>query len=248
MNICKVLIHGETLWAEVHNGNVYRLEGNRFARPTRGPALGPLGQTKLLPPIEAHNKVVGMLGNWGDKRGREGPGLFIKANSTLIGTDDTIQLPKGIEAIVYEAELGVVIGRKAKHVPVAQALDYVLGYTVTNDVTCSTLYKAEPGSGRFKLFDTFGPMGPWITTGLDPANLRLRSRLNGQQKQDVQTTGFAFTVPEAIAWATSVMTLEPGDVISMGSAPGVAQLNPGDIVECEIVEVGTLRNPVTRPA
>jgi 2-keto-4-pentenoate hydratase/2-oxohepta-3-ene-1,7-dioic acid hydratase in catechol pathway len=143
----------------------------------------------------------------------------------------------------------VVIGRRARNISEADALDHVLGYTVTNDVTSFSAL-SEDGvqslSLRFKLYDTFLPIGPRIVCDIDVSDRRLTARLNGEIKQDVSTADMSFQVAETVAWASSVMTLNAGDIISMGTPPGFCDMREGDVVECEIEGVGVLRNRVRR--
>jgi 2-keto-4-pentenoate hydratase/2-oxohepta-3-ene-1,7-dioic acid hydratase in catechol pathway len=126
----------------------------------------------------------------------------------------------------------------------AEALDYVLGYTILNDVTVRDLQRKDGQFTRAKGFDTFAPCGPWLETDLDPSRLRVVTRVNGAVQQDSRTDDLIFSVPELVAFASRVMTLEPGDLFSTGTPQGVGQLWPGDVVEVEIAGIGTLRNPV----
>jgi 2-keto-4-pentenoate hydratase/2-oxohepta-3-ene-1,7-dioic acid hydratase in catechol pathway len=247
MKIARIEWRGAPVWSEVDGDAVYRLEGERFGAWRRGQALGRLAEARLLAPIEPANKIAGLLGNYGSKGKRAGPGFFFKPYSAVIAPGEAIVKTPRTPAINFEAELGVVIGRRAKDVPESSALDYVLGYTIVNDVTCFPVQKEDGAlSSRFKAFDTFCPAGPWIVTGLDGGRLRLTSRLNGVTKQDISTGQMAFSVAEVIAWISAAVTLEPGDLISTGTPPGNAEMEPGDVIECEIEGIGVLRNPVAR--
>jgi len=144
----------------------------------------------------------------------------------------------------YEGELAVVIGQRARNVPPQKAHDFILGYTCANDVTARDLQRRDNQWTRAKGFDTFSPLGPYIVTDLDPAHLAIRSRVNGELRQDGSTADMVFGVAELIAYISQVMTLEPGDVILTGTPSGVGPLQPGDVVEVEIEGIGTLRNPV----
>lgn len=247
MKIGRVRWDGQPLWVEIEGDAVYHLDGDRFGAGRRGRYLGPLAGLRLLAPIEPANKIIGLLGNYGSRGDRKGPGIFLKPSSAVIAHEDAIVWPKPAPNIGFEAELGVVIGRQAKDVPQASALEFVLGYTIVNDVT-SFQVRAEDGalSTRFKAFDTFCPVGPWIVTGLDPQRLRLTSRLNGVTRQDASTAQMAFSVAETVAWISAVMTLEPGDLISTGTPPGFCDMQEGDVIECEIEGIGVLRNRVVR--
>ncbi|MCH8190038.1 MAG: fumarylacetoacetate hydrolase family protein [Chloroflexi bacterium] len=245
MKIARVEWRGQTTWVEVDGDSIFALVGDRFGGPRRGSALGPLAEARLLAPVEPANKVVGLLGNYGSKGERAGPGIFLKPSSAVIADGDEIKRPPAVASINFEPELGVVIGRRAKDVPVQSALEHVMGFTIVNDVTSFDARKEDgPASTRYKSYDTFCPMGPWIVTGIDASAVGIRSRLNGTVKQDSSTSGLAFNIGEAVAWVSSVMTLEPGDVISTGTPPGPGAMSPGDVIECEIDGIGVLTNRV----
>jgi 2-keto-4-pentenoate hydratase/2-oxohepta-3-ene-1,7-dioic acid hydratase in catechol pathway len=253
MKLARVLWHGKPIWAIIEGATAYRLAGDRFAKSRKGPPIAKAGRLRLLAPIDPTNKIIGMLGNFGARGNRRGPGLFLKPNSTVIGHKDTVVQPSPDLPVHFEAELGVVIGRRAKNVPEAKALSHVLGYTIVNDATTFPALKEDGGpSVRFKIYDTFCPIGPWIVTGIDAGDLRLTSRLNGRICQDISTMEMCFTMAEVISWVTSVMTLHPGDIITMGTPPGNAEMRPGDRIECAIEQIGVLANRVaaakSRPA
>ncbi len=174
----------------------------------------------------------------------EEPLLFLKPPSAVIADGMPIERPGGYERVDYEGELGVVIGRRAHRVTREQALEHVHGYVCVNDVTVRDLQKKDGQWTRAKGFDTFCPIGPRIATGLDPAKLRITTRVNGVIKQDSSTSDLIFDVPTLIAFISRHMTLEEGDVISTGTPSGVGPLVPGDVVEVEIEGIGVLRNPV----
>ena len=203
-----------------------------------------------LPPPCAPTKIVGVGLNYRAHALEMGkplpsePLLFLKPPSAVIGSGTPIVLPAGYERVDYEGELAVVIGRRARNVGVARALEYVDGFTCAMDITVRDLQKRDVQYTRAKGFDTFCPLGPVIARGLDPSRLRLRTRLNGEVRQDSRTNDLIFSVPELVAFVSGVMTLEPGDVISTGTPPGVGPLAPGDVVEVEIEGIGILRNPV----
>jgi 2-keto-4-pentenoate hydratase/2-oxohepta-3-ene-1,7-dioic acid hydratase in catechol pathway len=176
------------------------------------------------------------------------PLMFLKPVSSLIGPGQAIELPPGYTRIDYEAELGVVIGARVRRVSPARALDSVAGFTCLNDVTVRDLQARDGQWTRAKGFDTFCPIGPRVVGGVDPSNLRIVSRVNGETRQDSQTSDLIFSVPEIIAFVSNVMTLEPGDIIATGTPSGVGPLTPGDRVEVEIEDVGVLANPVVEAA
>ncbi|HEU0030920.1 MAG TPA: fumarylacetoacetate hydrolase family protein [Kofleriaceae bacterium] len=174
----------------------------------------------------------------------EEPLMFLKPRSALLAPGEAIERPAGYERVDYEGELGVVIGRRARHVQREAALDHVLGFTCINDVTVRDLQKKDGQWTRAKGMDTFCPLGPRIVGGLDPSNLRITTRVNGSVKQDSSTADLIFDVPALIAFCSRHMTLEVGDVISTGTPSGVGPLAAGDVVEIEIEGIGVLRNPV----
>jgi 2-keto-4-pentenoate hydratase/2-oxohepta-3-ene-1,7-dioic acid hydratase in catechol pathway len=174
----------------------------------------------------------------------EEPLMFLKPTTALISAGSPIERPAGFERVDFEGELGVVIGKRARRVPKDQALSFVLGFTCVNDVTVRDLQKKDGQWTRAKGFDTFCPIGPRIVAGIDPSNLKITTRVNGQVKQDSSTSDLIFDVPTLISFVTAHMTLEEGDVISTGTPAGVGNLMPGDVVEIEIENIGVLGNPV----
>ena len=174
----------------------------------------------------------------------EEPLMFLKPLSAMIGNGEPIERPAGYERVDYEGELGVVIGQRARRVSREHALDVVMGLTICNDVSVRDLQKRDVQYARAKGFDSFCPIGPRIVAGLDPSKLALKTRLNGVVKQDSTTADLIFDVPTLIAFCSTYMTLEPGDVISTGTPSGVGNMNPGDEVEIEIEGIGVLKNPV----
>jgi len=172
------------------------------------------------------------------------PLLFMKPPSAVIGPGEAIVRPRGFERVDFEGELGVVIGKRARRVSVDDALQYVRGYTIVNDVTVRDLQKRDGQFTRAKGFDTFCPCGPVVVEGLDPSDLRLVSEVNGQVRQDARTSDLIFSVAQIIATASRVMTLEPGDLIATGTPSGVGPIAPGDVVRITIEKIGTLENPV----
>jgi 2-keto-4-pentenoate hydratase/2-oxohepta-3-ene-1,7-dioic acid hydratase in catechol pathway len=196
------------------------------------------------------SKVVGIGVNYRAHAVEMGKGLpeeplmFLKPPSAIVGNGDAIERPGGYERVDYEGELGVVIGRRARHVPVEQALEFVAGFTCVNDVTVRDLQKKDGQWARAKGFDTFCPVGPRVVPGLDPKNLRITTRVNGVVKQDSSTSDLIFDVPTLIAFVSRHMTLEEGDLITTGTPSGVGNLAVGDVVEIEIEGIGVLKNPV----
>lgn len=215
---------------------------------TTGEVL-PLTQVRLLAPLLS-NKVIGIGKNYADHAKEMGgevpaePVCFLKPTTSVIGPGDTIVLPWQSEHVEHEAELAVVIGRIARNVSVADALDYVLGYTVANDVSARDLQKRDGQWTRAKGFDTFLPLGPWIATHLNPAELPLGTRVNDEVRQAGNTADLVRSVPELVSWCSEVMTLLPGDIILTGTPAGVSPIRPGDVVTCYVEGIGELSNPV----
>lgn len=235
------------------------LEGERIAR-VRGTALDGLEPTgehddlaavRIVAPLDP-TRIIGVGWNYAvltEMTGREPPevpNLFMKPTTAVIGSGDPIVYPDGVEEVHCEAELTVVIGRHARHVPEHQALDHVLGYTCGNDVTDRKLQLKERLFGctfAAKAYDSFAPLGPVIATGLDPAAVQLRMRVNGAERQNDTTANLIFPVPRLIAYLSRIMTLLPGDCIMTGTPAGAAQaIHVGDVVEIEMSGIGVLRN------
>ena len=170
------------------------------------------------------------------------PLIFLKPSTAVIGPNDKIILPHGWERIDYEGELGVVIRKKAKDVPEEEAKEYVFGYTCFNDVSDRHAQAADGQWTRAKGYDTFAPLGPWIETEVNPDNLKLETYLNSELRQSASTSDLIFGIPKLISFISSVMTLLPGDVIATGTPSGVGPMNPDDMIEVRIENIGTLKN------
>jgi 2-keto-4-pentenoate hydratase/2-oxohepta-3-ene-1,7-dioic acid hydratase in catechol pathway len=210
-----------------------------------------LDEAKLLPPVSP-SKIVCVGRNYREHAAELGnpmpaePLLFLKAPSAVIGDGDAITLPPASERVEHEGELGIVIGRRCSRIDADEdPLVYVLGYTCVNDVTARDLQRKDVQFTRAKSFDTFCPVGPFVVTGLDPLDLLVETRVNGQVRQSGRTSSMAFPVPYLLRYISHVMTLEPGDLIATGTPAGVGPLRDGDTVEVEIEGVGNLRNPVS---
>jgi 2-keto-4-pentenoate hydratase/2-oxohepta-3-ene-1,7-dioic acid hydratase in catechol pathway len=208
-----------------------------------------LGQVKLLAPCSP-SKVVCLGLNYRSHAEEinlavpEVPLIFIKPSTAVIGPDDNIVLPPLSRRVDYEGEMAVVIGRKAKDVAEDKAGEHILGYTCFNDISERHDQRNDGQWTRAKSYDTFAPLGPCIQTDLDPLEVNLETYLNGELCQSARTSDLIFGVSRLITFISGVMTLLPGDVIATGTPSGVGRLNPGDVVEVKIEQVGTLRNPV----
>ncbi len=180
----------------------------------------------------------------GDRPTPRVPEIFFKVPSCLVRHGGTIVLPAGSNDVHYEAEMVLVIGKRARDVPVEDAMRYVLGVTCGNDVSARDWQEDDLQWWRAKGHDTFGPVGPIIVSGIDYDNLQLRLRLNGEVKQEGNTSDLLYGVPQIVSWASQHVTLEPGDLIFTGTPGATSVLKSGDIVEVELEGVGTLRNCV----
>ena len=213
-----------------------------------------LSEARMLPPV-APSKIVCVGRNYREHAAELGnpmpsePLLFLKAPSALIADGEAIELPEASERVEHEGELAVVIGRKCGRISDEEdPLAYVLGFTCLNDVTARDLQRRDVQFTRGKSFDTFCPVGPYVVTGLDPSDLSVETRVNGEVRQSGRTSAMAFPVPHLIRYISQAMTLEPGDLIATGTPAGVGPLKDGDVVEVEVEGVGVLRNPVRKPA
>ena len=210
----------------------------------------PVG-ARLLPPCSP-SKIVCVGRNYPEharELGNEPPKeplIFLKPPSSLIASGDSIEYPSLSERVDYEGELGIVIGKRARHVKASGALDYVLGYTCVNDVTARDLQRKDGQWTRGKGFDTFCAVGPCIVTKdeIELTKLRVRTHVDGLIKQDGAVAEMMFDVAAIIAYVTEFMTLEPGDLIATGTPPGVGPLQPGSTIQIEIDGIGILSNPV----
>lgn len=172
------------------------------------------------------------------------PLLFLKPPSALVADGEAIRYPRGVERLDPEAELAVVIGRRARAVSAGAALEHVAGYTCFNDVSARDYQRRDGQWTRAKGFDTFAPLGPWVAVGLDPGALEVRCRVNGRERQHGRTAALIHPVAALVSFISGIMTLEPGDVIATGTPSGVAPVVPGDVVEVEITGIGVLTNRV----
>jgi 2-keto-4-pentenoate hydratase/2-oxohepta-3-ene-1,7-dioic acid hydratase in catechol pathway len=173
------------------------------------------------------------------------PLIFLKPPSAVIGPDDEIVLATdGLTE--HEAELAIVIGRRAKDVPESEAESYIFGYTCFNDVSERVIQRGESQWTRGKSFDTFAPMGPWIATGINANDLKIEGLVNGRIKQSSRTSLLVFGIPRLVSFISAVMTLLPGDIIASGTPEGVSSIKSGDVVEIRIEGIGTLRNYVVK--
>ena len=252
-------LEGEEIRPLAHEDMIEFIEYGGSPEP--GEDTVPLGEARIYAPIAGPEKVIGIGLNYEDHAAETGadipekPIVFAKYANTVIGPGEPIRIPPITEQADYEAELAVVIGKAARNVSEAEALDYVFGYTNANDVSSRDLQFSEGGQWtRSKSIDTFCPLGPYIATRdeiEDPQDLSIRCLLNGEVMQDGNTSRMIFSVAQLVSFLSQGMTLVPGDVIVTGTPPGVGSardpqvwLKDGDEVTIEIEGLGSLTNPV----
>lgn len=220
----------------------------------------PLEAVRLFPPVPRPGKIIAVGFNYQDHAAEQGikppeaPLIFAKFTTSITGPYDPIVLPAGDPQVDYEAELGVVIGRRGKSIPEDRAYDYIAGYLALNDVSARKWQFGDKQWVRGKSCDTFCPIGPWLVTRdevPDPQGLPIACRVNGEVRQSANTRDLYFGIPTLLAYISASITLEPGDIIATGTPPGVGvfrkppiYLQAGDVVEVEIESLGTLRNAV----
>lgn len=174
----------------------------------------------------------------------EEPVIFLKPSTALIGPNDEIPYPAGLDRIDYEGELACVVGKRIHDVDEEGAKKAIFGYTILNDVTARNLQKKDVQWTRGKGFDGFAPVGPWLATGIDPLDLKIETFLNDELRQSARTSLQIWNVYQLVSFISKVMTLLPGDIVSTGTPKGVGPFKPGDMVRIEIENIGTLENRV----
>jgi 2-keto-4-pentenoate hydratase/2-oxohepta-3-ene-1,7-dioic acid hydratase in catechol pathway len=229
--------------------SVTAIDGHPFAPFERTSASFPFADVRLLPP-NLPNKVIGIGKNYADHAREMGgeapttPVMFLKPSTTVIGHGDAVVLPPQSSQVEFEGEIAVVVGRLARDVPASRVRDVVLGYTCANDVTARDLQNADGQWTRAKGFDSFCPLGPWIETEVDEAALEVSTVVNGQERQRASASQMVHSITNLVVFASSVMTLLPGDVIVTGTPAGVGRLSAGDAVSVSVTGVGTLDHRV----
>jgi 2-keto-4-pentenoate hydratase/2-oxohepta-3-ene-1,7-dioic acid hydratase in catechol pathway len=241
---------GSTGFGTLEGQQVQEHTGSMFDRPAATGRLLALGELKLLAPTQP-SKVVALWNNFkalGDKLKLSAPAeplYFLKSPNSFLNPGETIVKPPGDGKVVFEGELGIVIGKVCKAVAEAQAMEHVFGYTCANDVTSADELNRDPSFAqwvRAKGHDTFCPFGPTVATGLDPATLVVKTTLNGDVRQDYPVSDMRFNVAQLVGMISQDMTLLPGDIILCGTSVGVGSMKPGSTVEVEIAGIGTLSN------
>jgi 2-keto-4-pentenoate hydratase/2-oxohepta-3-ene-1,7-dioic acid hydratase in catechol pathway len=222
--------------------------------------LRPFDAIKLNPPVIAPGKILAVGLNYAahaeeqNKKPPESPLIFSKNVTALIGPEDEIRLPRISKQVDYEAELAVVIGKEARSVRAENAFEHIAGYTILNDVTARDLQASERQWARAKGLDTFAPCGPWLVTTdeiEDPHSLGIELRVNGEVRQESNTSDLIFKIPQVIEFISQDLTLRPGDIISTGTPSGVGVymqppvfLKNSDEIDIRVERIGTLRNRV----
>lgn len=257
MKLARFRINEWESYGVVEGDRVRVIQGNIFGEHHVTPASYPLDMVKLLPPTRPTSFwAVGL--NYAAhvahqeraldaERIRRDSAVFRpwqKGVGCLIGHEDAIVLPPEADYVHYEGELVIVIGRPARRVTPAEAPNFILGYSCANDVSSEGSWSKDLSNWRRKSCDTFGPVGPWIETDVDPHNLEIITRLNGKEHDRGSTSGMTYDCYATVSGISQFVTLQPGDLILTGAPGSVEQLRPGDVVEIEIAGIGTLRNPV----
>lgn len=252
----------EPQWGMLVDDLIYPLADAPYTRTVEGrfapEVLGemdplPIESVRLLAPVTP-SKILCVGRNFADHAAETGsavpkePLIFLKAVSSLLDIGAPVVHPSISRRVDHEAEIAVVIGRRCRFVDEADALDYVFGYTVANDVTARDLQNSDGQWSRAKGFDTFCPVGPWIDSNFDPRNRTVRCQVNDSVRQESNTDKMIFSIAHVIAHISQAMTLMPGDLILMGTPEGISAVQPGDVMTVEVEGLGVLRNPVISEA
>lgn len=252
MRIIRYQIKNETpKYGWIYEDKVGDIDGNIYDEYRRLEAKIPLADVKLLAPAQP-GKIICVGRNYAEHAKELGndvpkvPLIFLKPPSSVINPGDAIILPPQSQQVEHEGELVAVIGKRGRNITAEQARNHILGYTIGNDVTARDLQKSDGQWTRAKGFDTFCPFGPWIDTDFDISDALIICKVSGQPRQMASTRDMVFNVSTLVAYASSVMTLEPGDILFTGTPAGVGALKDGDEVVVEIEGLGSLSNPVRK--
>jgi 2-keto-4-pentenoate hydratase/2-oxohepta-3-ene-1,7-dioic acid hydratase in catechol pathway len=249
MRLARIAHPSGVAFAAIEGDEVAEIAEHPFGQPQFTGKRWPLADVRLLAPI-LPTKLIGVGKNYAAhaaEMGGEAPStplLFLKPSTTVIGPGAAIKRPPSSQRVDYEGELAVVIGQPIRNVPASRALEVIRGYTIANDVTARDQQQADVQFTRAKSYDTFCPLGPWIETDLDPSDVRIRTTLDGETKQDGSTAQMVHTVADLVAFVSEIMTLLPGDVILTGTPEGVGPMQAGQEVSVTVDGIGTLTNPV----
>lgn len=247
MKIIRFKHKGQVVFGWIYQDEVGLIDGDIFNEYRRLETELHLERIDLLSPIDP-GKIICIARNY-EEHAREHqveipeyPMIFLKPPSAVIGANARIQIPPQSEQVEHEAELAVVIGKSCKWIEPEAAYEHILGYTIANDVTARDLQYKDGQWTRAKGFDTFCPLGPWIETELDPSDLLISCRVNGELRQMSSTKEMIFPISQLVSYVSTIMTLQPGDVVLTGTPAGVGSLETGDEVEISIEGIGTLKN------
>jgi 2-keto-4-pentenoate hydratase/2-oxohepta-3-ene-1,7-dioic acid hydratase in catechol pathway len=249
MRIVRFSYAGRAHYGILKDETIQPIQGTPFSAIKPAGAPVSLNEVRLLAP-SVPSKIVAIGVNYKSHAIEfkhdlpPQPLIFLKPSTAIINPGEDIVYPPSAHQVDYEAELGLVIKKKAHMIRQDEASGYIFGYTCFNDVTARDLQKVDGQWTRAKGFDTFAPFGPWIETELDPTNLTVESFLNGALKQHNNTNNLIFSVPFLVSFVSQVMTLMPGDIIATGTPSGVGPMQPGDRVEVRIEGIGTLQNRI----
>jgi len=241
---------GDIQYGWLENNKIGLIDGNLFGEYQRLEPTINLSLQKILAPV-IPTKIVCVGRNYREHAVEqnvdipESPQLFLKPPSAIIAQEECIQIPPQSKQVEHEAELVVVIGKKGRWISVEESNNYILGYTIGNDVTARDIQHKDLQWTRGKGFDTFCPIGPWIETELDPADCLISCRVNGGLRQMASTREMIYSVNQIVSYVSTVMTLEPGDLIFTGTPAGIGGIKAGDTIEIEIEGIGILSNKVT---
>jgi 2-keto-4-pentenoate hydratase/2-oxohepta-3-ene-1,7-dioic acid hydratase in catechol pathway len=249
MRLVRFRFQKETSYGVLNGDEINSLAGPPFSKLEYTGKVVPLSEAELLAPCTP-SKIVAVGLNYRDHAGEIGmalpeePLLFLKPSTAVAGPGEPVIYPPGVSRLDYEAELAVIIGKRAKNVGLKDASAHISGYSCFNDVTARDLQQKDVQFTRSKSFDSFAPLGPWIDTDLDPSDLKIAAYLNGQKVQSSSTRQLVFSVPELVCFISGVMTLNPGDVIATGTPSGIGPMQRGDEIAVEIEGIGRLNNIV----
>ena len=238
---------GSTSYGVLDGDSIRQIMGEPFAEINHSGETFSLADVKLLAPVEPKKIVlVGLnFASHAAEIHQETPSeplIFFKPSSAVVASGEEIVLPHQSTQVEIEAELTVVIGKRAKNVSQEKVSDYILGYTVANDVTARDIQFSDLQWARSKAFDSFCPVGPWIETDFVPENKRISSTINGETKQDASTSEMVYSPEYLISYISHNFTLEPGDIVLTGSPAGISRVVAGDVVQCSIEGIGTLHS------
>jgi len=249
MKIVRYRFKGVTAYGLLEGEEIREIRGDVFGEFQAGGRVSGLGEVDLLAPC-VPGKIVAVGLNYRDHAEEmkvqipDEPLLFFKPSTAVIGPGEKIIYPKMSSRVDYEGELGVVVAKISRDVPLESTRDHILGYVCFNDVTARDFQERDLQWTRAKGFDTFAPLGPWIETDLDPHHLKIETFLNGERKQASTTENLIFNCYELISFISKIMTLMPGDVIATGTPSGISPMTVGDRVDVVVEGIGTLTNSV----